>query len=307
MKVMLLVGGYSSEFNISLHNAKYVKDCLIQEGYECIIVEYENDLLAKLESYNPNIVFLAMHGIGGEDGSIQSLLEILQIPYAGCNSVVSALCMCKLSAKYLAMTLDIRVPDFSIFSDNKDYSYPCILKQMQGGSSIGVCMINNKKELENHMQEGFWSSNRPMIEEYIKGEEISIGIWKGKVLPINIDINADKIWTHGNKIADEGDVNRKNYRSIDQCPITQSAVKEMCDATIKIWNKCGSPTFPFRVDFRYNIEDDKTYMLEINTCPGLGFTSIWRFMVCEIAGWDYADLLSECIECASRRGVERSV
>lgn len=185
-KICVLCGGRSSERDVSLRSGKRVFESLKKQGFNVISMDLEEDLVSKLRKKKVDIVFIMLHGSPGEDGTVQGLLEIAGIPYTGSKVLASALAMDKIASKRIWEACGIPTPKY-ILIDAKDiesevkriksqFPFPLVVKPIAEGSSVGVAIIKDPQELDKILKETTEKHKDVFIEEYIKGQEVTVGV-----------------------------------------------------------------------------------------------------------------------------------
>jgi len=193
-KICVLMGGRSRERDVSLRSGQRVLASLKKQGFNALAMDLEEDLISKLKKHKVDIVFIMLHGRFGEDGTVQGMLELANIPYTGSKVLASALAMNKLASKRVFDALKIPTPrylEIDLLSDLKKeaekikrrFLFPLILKPTSEGSSFGVTLIKREEELEETLGLAVAEYGEVFVEEYIKGQEVTVGILgKGKDL-----------------------------------------------------------------------------------------------------------------------------
>lgn len=192
MKIGVIMGGISSEREISLKSGEQVLLNLNRDKYEDIIpiiIDSKSEVVEKVKGID--FAFLALHGQFGEDGTIQGLLETMGIPYSGCKVLPSAICMNKGLTKRIVKTVGINTAKWLIvksveeidYKKIRELQYPIFIKPNNGGSSVATFLVKNEDEVEMAVREGLKYDNEIMIEEYINGEEITSFVLNGEVFP----------------------------------------------------------------------------------------------------------------------------
>jgi len=186
-RICVLMGGRSGEREVSLRSGKNVFDALKCQGFNVISMDLEDDLVSRLKQEKVDIVYNILHGRFGEDGTVQGLLEMANIPYTGSKVLASALAMNKLASKRIFDAVGIPTPKYleiDIYSDIKkeaeriknSFSFPFVLKPTSEGSSLGVKLIREKEGLAEVLVKSVAEFKDVFIEEYIKGREVTVGI-----------------------------------------------------------------------------------------------------------------------------------
>ena len=268
--IVILKGGISDEYEISKLTANQVSETLKPWSNVKVINIEKNSksLIQDLTKLNPDVVFNCLHGYFGEDGQIQSILNYLKIPYTHSGVLTSAILMNKLVAKQLFTNKGITTPNsFNIENLKKDQLvYPLIIKPINGGSSNGLFKINNSKELDKFVLNKKNKLNKLMIEEYICGRELTVGILENKICGImEIKFN-EEIYDYENK-----------YINIAEHIIDPKLPKKIKEKLINVSlevHKSFNCNCISRIDFRYDEDNQKVYLLEVNTQPGLTKNSL---------------------------------
>ena len=178
-KIAVLMGGSSSEREVSLSSGKAMFAACAALGYDAISVEFENDILSHLDTLKSvDIVLIALHGGIGENGRIQGMFESLGIRYTGSDALSSAICMDKHISKLLAEDVGIATPRWkrirkgqSIYKN--EFDYPFVVKPNSEGSTIGLTIVHNENDYDSAVEEAFKYDDEILIEEFISGKEIT--------------------------------------------------------------------------------------------------------------------------------------
>lgn len=297
-KIAVFYGGISAEREVSLRSGKAVFDALSEKGYSPVLIDVSKDnICSDLKRHNIDLVFIALHGGFGENGAIQGFLEVLGIAYTGSGRLASALAMDKERSKVCFKSAGLNVSEYVVFhkSDiqngnidkniiqNKiDFDYPWVVKPVSEGSSIGVSIVHKEIDMESAINSAFTYDNRIMIERYIKGKEIQIGILGKQVLggvevrPSSEFYDYKAKYTPGmTKYILPPDVSVKDYETTKE-----TALKAHMSLG------CSGAT---RVDLILN-QDGLCYVLEVNTIPGMTATSLLP-KIASLSGYSFADLV----------------
>ena len=201
-KISVLRGGISDEKEISILTANQVYKTL-QKKYDTTLIDVDHDcnkLINDLIRSKPDKVFNCLHGIFGEDGQLQSILNYLKIPYTHSGVLASSIDMNKIISKYFYKSLGIRFPqNYDINSKFTNSSYPFIVKPICGGSSKNLLKIENEKQLNNFKNNDTYELHKYMVEEFIDGREITVGILEDKICGIMEIIFDSEIYDFKNK------------------------------------------------------------------------------------------------------------
>ena len=277
-KIAVLCGGMSSEAEVSRRSGKGCFDALQRLGYKnSELVEVDQNIGRKLKEGNFDYAYNALHGKYGEDGCIQGLLEILKIPYTGCGVMASAICMNKeYTKKVLSTCKDIPLAK-SVFVQKgddvmemtKELKFPVITKPVSEGSSFGMTKVNSRQELEKAYEEAIKYNDDVLIEEFINGVFVTVGVLErdGKNFATEIlEIRPKNEWY---------DFEAKYTPGMSDFILPANLSKELTEKTKEIAVKSHEITGcrgVSRVDFMIS-DDGIPYVIEINTSPGMTATS----------------------------------
>ena len=266
-KVLVLMGGWSNEREISLVSGSFVYDSLIKSGVNTIKLDLTKNNLNEIEKISPDRVFIILHGKGGEDGEIQKYLDSLNIPYTGSNSESSKLCMNKRSTKEILLSNDILTPNYEKISEmeissiKKRFQYPFIVKPSAEGSSIGVYIVENDGDLERAISANEKISSDFIAEDYIEGLEYTVGILADSALPVIKLLPPGKFYDFNAKYESD------KMQYICPSQLDDSMEDELKKISLNCFKACGCKGWG-RIDI---IIDDKgnPWVIELNTVPGM--------------------------------------
>ena len=296
MKVGVIMGGISSEREISLKSGESIVENIDRNKYEVVpvIIDKKEDILTKVKGLD--FALLALHGQFGEDGTVQSVLQTMDIPYSGCGPLSSAACMDKDMTKSLLKAAGIRTaPWINIrkgeeinYEEINKLGYPVFVKPTHGGSSVATFMIKEEKDIANAVAEGFKWDNEVMIEKFIKGDEITCPILGNEMFPV-IAIKPSEefeFFDYNSKYADGG---------------AQEIVVQLEEGLHKEVEKMAIDTFKAlkceayaRVDMIVTSEGTP-YILEVNTLPGMTKASLFPKSAAG-KGLEFSELLDSIIQ-----------
>lgn len=294
------MGGISSEKDVSMLSGEFILNNLDKNKYDILPIpiktQYELIDTAKCLEF----AFIALHGRFGEDGTIQAILKSIGVPFTGSGVLSSSMCMDKNITKKILISENINTPKWIMIS-KKDFdndnincdkinieNYPVIVKPNNGGSSIGISLVKNKCELKNAILEAFKYDDNVMIEEYIVGCEIASCILDGKSLPTLKIIPKKSNWfNYDSKYNENG---AEEIRANLDLKI-ENKIKHIDKICWNVFNLKGYA----RIDMI--IKDDKIYVLEIDTLPGMTKNSLFPKSALE-AGISYSELLDKIINCS---------
>ncbi|MBM4144677.1 MAG: D-alanine--D-alanine ligase [Nitrospira sp.] len=291
-RIGVLMGGISAEREVSLRSGSAIYNALKSLGYNAVSIDVGSDICDVLDKGKIEAAFLALHGGYGEDGSIQGMLEVLGIPYTGSGVLASALAMDKETSKKVFLYHGIPVPPFVVFTREHraksiEFTLPWVIKPATEGSSVGVSIARDKGNFEKALETAFSYGSRVIVEKYIQGQEIHIGILNGKVLggvevrPSLEFYNYEAKYTAGLT---------EYILPPEIAPETYERSK-MTALSAHIALGCRGAT---RVDLRLNAEGEP-YVLEVNTIPGMTETSLLP-KIAGLAGFDFPGLIEEMLK-----------
>ena len=244
-----------------------------------------------------DIVFLALHGACGEDGRVQAALDLLGVPYTGSGHLGSAIAMDKDLTKRLVAPLGVVTPKWqkaAVTGDNREelarsVELPCVVKPLDSGSSIGVSIARTREELAEALDQAIRLGGRTVIEEYIAGREIQVGILEDKALPSIEIIPRTGFYDYENKYQPGA------AEEITPAPIPPEWEKRLGDAALTVFRALGLSVYS-RADFIVT-EDGTPWFLEINTLPGMTPTSLLPQEAAAV-GIGYGELCQRIIEAS---------
>ncbi len=305
-KIAVLMGGVSSEREISLRSGETVLRALLEEGMDAEGLDVKDEdfawLAAELRKKNAAAAFIALHGRMGEDGKIQRMLEGEGIPYTGSGVAASALCFNKLLANTVLESFGVPVPDYYFMSGGKrngmpSFDFPVVIKPAQGGSAIGVTIAGGPDGLEAGIKSALAEDNNILIEEYIKGRELTVSIIGAnnnvRVLPVIEIKTEEEFYNYKAKYVPGRSVH------ILPAPLDEPEEEGVRSAAEKAYRILGCRGFA-RIDII--LSDDKVpYVLDINTIPGMTATSLFPESA-KAAGLSAGKLCRMLIESALEKG-----
>ena len=279
MKVGVIMGGISSEREISLQSGEQVLLNLNKDKYEeiiPIIIDSKSEVVEKIKGID--FAFLALHGKFGEDGTIQGLLETMGIPYSGCRVLPSAICM----NKGLTSVEEID------YKKIKELQYPVFIKPNNGGSSVATFLVRREDEVEMAVREGLKYDNEIIIEEYINGEEITSFVLNGEVFPtVSIKSKKGEFFDYASKYGENG--------AEEEIVLLEENLQEKINnISKKVWDILGCNSYA-RIDMI--VSDGVPYLLEVNTLPGMTKQSLIPKSA-KVRGLEFSELLDKIIECS---------
>jgi D-alanine-D-alanine ligase len=271
LNIGILYGGWAAEREISLKSGNYVYHALIKEGFKCKLIDLssENMAFSKNTYEGLDLVFILIHGRGGEDGSLQNYLESISLPFTGSNSDSSKLAMDKVLTKMVWNKENILNPNFLIYENNLDdilkMKGQVVVKPANEGSSFGISIIdNNEADLKEAIKLALNYDKKVLIEKYIKGKELTVTILNEQVFdPIEVIPNSEYYDFKAKYLSNET-IYQKAF-------LDEKRLSYLKKEALHSFNSIGCSGWG-RVDL---IDDGNDfYFLEINTVPGMTETSL---------------------------------
>ena len=307
-RVVVASGGRSLEREISLRSGRRATDALQSLGYDAVAIDPDHGFVAEVKKLRPEFVFVAMHGRGGEDGTLQDLLEILRVPYTGSDVHASARCLDKHAFKELMVGIGLETPVWHSF--NRDafaafgaadtlpeliaqLGFPLVVKPAREGSSLGIKFVNSNEEFSQAVVGALSYDDRVVIEHFIEGRELAATVLgdpgSPDVLPV-VEIRTDEPFYTFRAHYDPG---AAEMEVADLDDDTRAAVE---GAARKAYTAAGCRDLA-RVDIILD-SANVPQILEINTIPGLTETGPTRFAA-EAAGMDFPALVERVVARAA--------
>jgi D-alanine-D-alanine ligase len=298
----VLMGGYSSEREISLKSGLAVVESLRKVGCSVVPIDInvrERDRIKDvLMSANLGVGFIALHGALGEDGTIQSILEELRIPYTGSGVAASVCAFNKVATQRILKEHRLPVPEFCVVhKDAVDIdsivraigTFPVVVKPACEGSSIGVTLARQKEDLSVALTEAFRYGKEAIVERFIPGRELTVGIMDREALPI-VEIKPQKQFFDF-----EAKYQKGMTEYIVPAPLAPELAREIQSIGLQAHQAVGCEVYS-RVDFRLD-PDNRPFILEINTIPGFTETSLFP-KAARQAGMEFTDVCLRLIKLA---------
>ena len=288
-RVAVLYGGKSAEREVSLKSGAAVIEALTSAGVDVVAIDVGDDLLSRLQSEKIDRAFIILHGRGGEDGSMQGLLECLGIPYTGSGILASALAMDKLRTKQVWQSLGIPTPRHAVLASEQDcvaasaeLGFPLIVKPAHEGSSIGMAKVNSEQELVAAWKDAAKYDSQVLVEQWIHGPEFTIAVLRGQVLPPIALGTPHVFYDYDAKYI----ANDTQYRI--PCGLDSAKEQELIDLTARACDAIGIEGWG-RLDVMQD-EQGRFWLLEVNTAPGMTDHSLVP-MAARAAGLDFQQLV----------------
>lgn len=299
IKVAVLTGGIGSERDISLQSGKCVAEALKEAGFKVVKADIQPDNLEILDDKSINVFFPAMHGIFGEDGQLQQILEDRSLLYAGSGPAASKLAFDKMASKMIFEDAGISTPSAIEFDSETNIELleeqllnlanKYVVKPIRQGSSVGVSIVSTPQEAINVARQTYNEFGDCMIEEFVSGREVTVGILNDRTLPI-IEVRVKSgFYDYHAKYVDE----QTEY--LFDTMTDPGIAANLSRAAIDCFNALGCRHFA-RADFLLGI-DRIAYVLEVNTIPGFTSHSLLPKAAAK-AGLSMSDLCSNIVEAA---------
>lgn len=301
-KVALLYGGNSEEREVSFKSAQEVYKALTFLNYPATKVAVGKDLIKQLKKSGAEVAFIAMHGGSGEDGTLQALLEVLDIPYTGSGVLASALAMHKTMAKRLFLANEIATPPFLTVRNGahddlalrikSSFSFPVVIKPPNQGSTIGLSIVKEEKDLRAALKRAFEFDAELLVEKFVRGIEITVGVLgneKPKALPTL------EITTQTGFYDYEAKYTNGLSGHIIPARIEERQRKQSQKAAVAAHKALGCRGFS-RADFIVP-KGKEPLILEVNTIPGLTRLSLFPDAA-KAAGIGFNELVQRLIDLA---------
>lgn len=274
-KIGVLMGGLSREREISLKTGKAILKALSEKGYNVCPIDVGQDIAERLIKKKIELAFIALHGRFGEDGTIQGMLELMRIPYTGSGVLGSALALHKIMAKKIFLYEKIPTPPFEVVqrqeikkdpTENISLSLPLVVKPAREGSTIGVSIVREKEELLPALKEAGKYDEEILVERFLKGKEITVGILEDIPLPI-IEISPRSGFYDYHSKYTPGET---QYIIPAQIPREKYLFAQ--EVSLKAFRTLGCSSFG-RVDLITD-ENEDSFVIDVNTMPGMTETSL---------------------------------
>ncbi len=302
-KIAVLMGGLSKEREISFKSGKAVLRALRESGYENVFeIDAGYDLAEKLTREKAEIAFIALHGRYGEDGTVQGLLEYLKIPYTGSGVLGSAVSMDKAmskrifenegipSAPYLVFESGMGVKTISKAVENCGFGFPVVVKPSREGSTIGLSVAKDSESLKKAIKDAFEYDPEIVVEKYIAGKEITVGILDGDPLPLVEIVPKSGLFDYKAKYT------KGMTEYFVPARVSRKVTRQSQDIASDVFRVLQCYGFG-RVDFIVD-KDENLFVLELNSIPGMTDTSLVP-MAARETGLSFNRLIEKIIGAAS--------
>ena len=294
------MGGITREREISLRTGNAISASLRRMGYDVVDIDVGSDVVDRLKSEKIDVAFIALHGKFGEDGCIQGLLEMMRIPYTGGGVLGSSVGMDKVVCDMVAMQLGIPIPREECFNINEDTTdsivarltvpYPVIVKPSREGSTINMTIVKKMDDLPGAIETAAKSDEKIIVQEFIAGKEITVGILNGRPLPPLEIAPKSGFYDYTSKYT------KGATEYILPARIPQKVAEKIQDWSVAVFEALDC-TGTARCDYIVG-ENDRAYFLEINTIPGMTELSLVPKAAAHI-GINFDMLVEEILGTAS--------
>ncbi len=274
-KVGVLMGGLSREREISLRTGKAIHKALLEKGYNACAIDVGRDIAEKLIKKGIEIAFIALHGRYGEDGTIQGMLEMMGIPYTGSSVLASALALHKVMAKKIFVHEKIETPAFEFFKREEiekdpmqkiSLPLPLVVKPAREGSTIGISIVRKEEELLRAIKEAGKYDEVILIEAFMKGKEITVGILNDIALPIIEIAPKSGFYDYHSKYT------KGETEYIIPARIPREKYLHAQEISLRAFEALGCSGCA-RVDLMTD-EEGNPFVIDVNTMPGMTETSL---------------------------------
>jgi D-alanine-D-alanine ligase len=307
-RVAVLKGGRSLERQVSLRSGARVEDALERLGHDVVALDVGQDLIVRLREAAPDVAFIAMHGRDGEDGTVQELLEILDIPYTGSGVLACVRATDKVLAKHLMIEAGIPTPEFFAFSETafrelgaadalpaieERLEFPIVVKPSSQGSALGIKFARSAADVPAALVAAFSYDSRVLLERYVDGRDLAVSILDGEPLPV---VEAVPTGDGFYDFEARYEIGRTEF----VCPATlpDGLTEQAQELALRTYELLGCSAFG-RVDLMLGADGELT-VLEANPIPGLTETSLLP-QAAEAAGISFDELVGRIVELALER------
>jgi D-alanine-D-alanine ligase len=309
MKVAVLKGGPSLERQVSLRSGARVEDALERLGHDVVSIDVSGRLIEQLQEARPDVAFLALHGRGGEDGTVQELLDILGIPYTGSGVLACMRAIDKVLTKYLLLADGLPTAEFFAFSETafrelgaadalpaieERLEFPIVVKPAAQGSALGVKFARSASDVPAALIAAFSYDSRVLLERHVAGRDVAVSVLDGpsgpEGLPIVEAVPRDEDFYD---FEARYEIGRTDFVCPADLPAEVSArIQDIALATYKLLGLKGFARIDLMVD-----ETNEPLVLEANVIPGLTETSLLP-MAAEAAGIGFDELIGRILDLA---------
>jgi len=296
-KIGVLMGGLSAERDVSLKSGAAVHKALLESGYNAVAIDVGRDLAGRLAEERIEAAFICLHGRYGEDGSVQGLLELMGIPYTGSGVLASALAMDKIFAKKIFAASGMTITPYVVVCQGEEpaaaslpFPLPVVVKPSREGSSVGVSIVRSAEDLPAAVAGAFRYDREILIEQYVKGREIQVGILDGQAIGAIEIVPKNEFYDFEAKYTDG------MATHILPAPLPPEQYAALLRSGEQAHRCLGCSGYS-RVDFIVTGSGD-AYILEVNTLPGMTALSLLP-EIAQGAGISFTQLVERIVSAAS--------
>jgi len=300
-RVAVLMGGIGGERTVSLKSGRAVVKGLQEAGYDVLPYEVNDTSLPGLQSLDPDVVFVALHGRFGEDGTVQELLEAMRLPYTGSGPEASRRGMDKVASKRLFVRHSVPTADYFAVSPTQQadaavkqadqLGWPVVCKPACAGSSLGVSIVREAARMKAALEGARQHSATVLVERYVPAREFTAGVLDGEALPVIELIVPDEFFDYDAKYTDE------RTRYVTPVALLPTVYRRIVDVSLRAYHATGCRHVA-RVDVLYG-HDATLNVLEVNTIPGLTPRSLLPMAAAQV-GISFPELCHRTVQAALR-------
>jgi D-alanine-D-alanine ligase len=309
VKVAVLKGGSSLERQVSLRSGARVEDALARLGHEALPIDVGPDLIEQLEAQRPDVAFLALHGRGGEDGTVQELLDIVGIPYTGSGVLACMRSVDKVLTKHLLVEAGLPTPEFFAFSETafrelgaaealpaieERLAFPIVVKPAAQGSALGVKFARTAQDVPAALVAAFSYDSRVLLERHVAGRDVAVSVLDGQPLPVVEAVPREEDFYD---FESRYEIGRTDF----VCPanLSPEGTARTQELAVGTYELLGCRGFA-RVDLMVEDGTGEPLVLEVNAIPGMTETSLLP-MAAEASGISFDELITRILELALTR------
>jgi D-alanine-D-alanine ligase len=311
-RVAVLKGGRSLERGVSLASGARVEAALERLGHEVAAIDVGADLVARLRAAAPEVAFIALHGRGGEDGTVQELLEVLAIRYTGSGVSACIRAADKVLAKHAMRDHDIPTPDFYAFNETafgglgaaqalpaieERLQFPIVVKPAGQGSALGIKFARAPSDVPTALVAAFSYDRKVLLERYVRGRELAISIIDENGSPLALPI-VEAVPEQEDFYDFEARYEIGRTRFVCPAQLDAAISQRASELAVAVYALLGCSGFG-RVDLMLEAETDELYVLELNPIPGLTETSLFP-QAADAAGIGFDELIEQLVVGATR-------
>jgi D-alanine-D-alanine ligase len=307
VKVAVLKGGASLERTVSLRSGARVEDALARLGHQVLSIDVGADLVDRLRADKPDVAFVALHGRGGEDGTVQELLELVGVPYTASRPGACIRCMDKVVAKHALRDAGVPTPDFYAFSQaafedlgaaralpdiEERLEFPIVVKPAGQGSALGIKFARTAADVPNALVAAFSYDTKVMLERYVDGRDLAVSVLETAEGPEALPV-VEAIPETEDFYDFEARYEIGRTRFVCPADLPPEVTLRAQELALKTWNTLGCAGFA-RVDLMYG---EDLQVLEANAIPGLTDTSLLP-LAAEAAGIGFDEFVARVLDLA---------